>query len=167
MHRAAAERRPAFACDAMLGGLARWLRAAGFEAFWQADIQDWDLIRQARREGLVLLSCDTGIFRIGLVRDGDVPALLIPTGLSKREQLAFVLKELSLVPGPPRCMACGGTLRPVAKEQVRTRVPPRSFAWVDAIFECERCDQLFWNGTHWHQIAQTLEQVQSQVEPPP
>src|SRR5262245_27378837 len=35
--------RPVFACDAGLGGLARWLRAAGFEAHWRADIDDDEL----------------------------------------------------------------------------------------------------------------------------
>jgi uncharacterized protein with PIN domain len=66
---------PQFACDAMLGGLARWLRAAGYDAWWRADIGDWDLVRLAQREGRLLLTSDTGIFRIGVVRDGDVPGL--------------------------------------------------------------------------------------------
>jgi uncharacterized protein with PIN domain len=47
-----------FACDAMLGGLARWLRAAGYDASWRADVKDWDLVRQAIREKSVLLSSD-------------------------------------------------------------------------------------------------------------
>ena len=39
---------PRFACDAMLGGLARWLRAAGYDACWQEGIDDGELIRLAR-----------------------------------------------------------------------------------------------------------------------
>jgi uncharacterized protein with PIN domain len=148
-----------FACDAMLGGLARWLRAAGYEAVWRADIDDWELIVQARSEGLYLLSCDTGIFRIGIVRDGEVPALLIPHGLSKQEQLAFVLRQLNLPPRPPRCMACGGNLLEVPRDQVRDRVPARSFAWAQQFWECGRCGQLFWKGTHWQRIADVLEQL--------
>ena len=31
---------PWFACDAMLGGLARWLRAAGYDASWEHGIDD-------------------------------------------------------------------------------------------------------------------------------
>ena len=42
---------PRFACDAMLGSLARWLRAAGYDAFWQEGIDDWDLIRLAQALG--------------------------------------------------------------------------------------------------------------------
>jgi uncharacterized protein with PIN domain len=147
---------PRFACDAMLGGLARWLRAAGYDASWQADIGDWDLIRSALREGRILLTSDTGIFRIGIVRDGDVPGLFIPHGLGKREQLAFVLERLNLSLRAPRCMACGGALAEVPKESVRDRAPPRSYAWVDCFYECERCQRLFWKGTHWQQIAAEL-----------
>src|SRR5437016_516505 len=107
---------PMFACDAMLGGLARWLRAAGYDASWHPGIEDWDLVRLAQREGRVLLSSDTGIFKIGIVRDGDLPALWIPHGLSTQEQLAFVLRERKLPVREPRCMACGGRLVEVPKD---------------------------------------------------
>jgi uncharacterized protein with PIN domain len=145
-----------FACDAMLGGLARWLRGAGYEASWQADIADWDLIRLARRENRLLLTCDTGIFRIGIVRDGDVPALLLPHGLGKTEQLAFVLQKLNLEVRQPRCMACGGALVEIPKDQVRPRVPARTYQWLDRFYECSRCRQLFWHGTHWQHVADVL-----------
>jgi uncharacterized protein with PIN domain len=147
---------PAFACDAMLGSLARWLRAAGYDASWRAGIPDWDLIRQAQRERRVLLSADTGIFRVGIVRDGEVPALPIPHGLSTEEQLAYVLQKLALPLREPRCMACGGELAKVPKEQVRGRVPPRSFAAVEHFRECARCGRLFWAGTHWKRVAAVL-----------
>jgi uncharacterized protein with PIN domain len=77
----------------MLGGLARWLRAAGSDASWQSPLDDWDLVRLAQREGRVLLTSDPGIVRIGMVRAGDVPGLLIPTGLALREQLGYVLRS--------------------------------------------------------------------------
>lgn len=144
---------PRFACDAMLGALARWLRAAGYDAAWEAHVADWDLIRQARREARVLLSCDTGIFRIGIVRDGDVPALFVPHGLTTEGQLAFVLGKLNLPVRDPRCMACGGPLGEVGKEQVRDRVPPRSFACQERFWECGGCGRVFWKGTHWRRLA--------------
>lgn len=150
---------PPFACDAMLGGLARWLRAAGYDASWQAAIDDWDLVRLARREGRLLLTSDTGILRIGIVRDGEVPALLVPHGLAKREQLAFVLGTLQLPLRQPRCMACGGRLAEVQKEAVRDRVPPRSLAWSARFYECGRCGKVLWSGSHWEHIARVLREA--------
>jgi uncharacterized protein with PIN domain len=154
---------PTFACDVMLGALARWLRAAGYDAWWSNAIDDWDLVRLAKREGRVLLSADTGIFRIGIVRDGDVSALQVPNGLSVEEQLAFVISRLNLRPREPRCMACGGPLAEVAKEQVRDRVPAGTFARVEQYYQCERCGQVFWQGTHWPRIADRLQQVRDSL----
>lgn len=152
---------PAFACDAMLGALARWLRAAGFDAFWQEGIDDWDLVRLAQREGRTLLTSDTGIMQIGIIRDGDVPSVMVPHGLSRADQLAFVLRTLHLSPCEPRCMACGGELREVDRESIRDRVPPRSFSAHDRFCECSRCGRLFWPGTHWQRIAARLTEVSS------
>jgi len=150
----------------MLGGLARWLRVAGYDATWHPHINDWDLIRLAQREGRVLLSSDGGIFRVGIVRDGEVSSLFLPPGLSRQEQLAHVLNQLQLPIREPRCMSCGGALVEVPKEQVRERVPPRSFAWQEHYYECTRCGRLFWQGTHWHQIQAALQQVASTSNQP-
>jgi uncharacterized protein with PIN domain len=150
---------PRFACDAMLGSLARWLRAAGYDASWQAGIDDWDLVRHAQGEGRVLLSCDTGIFRIGIIRDGHVQALQVPNGLTTEEQLTFVMGRLHLPVRPPRCMACGGELAEVSKEQLAGEVPPRSYAWCERFWRCRRCGQPFWQGTHWERIAAALRRL--------
>jgi uncharacterized protein with PIN domain len=150
---------PTFACDVMLGALARWLRAAGYDAWWSNAIDDWDLVRLAKREGRILLSADTGVFRIGIIRDGDVPALQVPNGLSVQEQLAFVTSRLHLALREPRCMACGGELAEVAKEQVRDRVPAGSYERIDRFHQCRRCGQVFWQGTHWPGIADMLAQA--------
>jgi len=148
----------------MLGGLARWLRAAGYDAVWRADIDDWDAVRLAQREGRTLLTSDTGILRIGIVRDREVPALYIPHGLDKQGQLAFVLRQLDLPLREPRCMACGGLLVEASREQVRARVPARTFAWVDRYYTCARCGRVFWEGTHWQKIVKALREAQGKPQ---
>jgi uncharacterized protein with PIN domain len=128
----------------------------GYDASWRSGIDDWQLIRLARREQRLLLSSDSGIFRMGTVRDGEVPALRIPHGLGKLQQLAFVLDQLKLPCREPRCMACGGPLVAQAKDGLHDRVPARTMAWLEQFYECSRCKQLFWQGTHWQQIAAKL-----------
>src|SRR5262245_15101137 len=93
------------ACDAMLGGLARWLRAAGHDASWHDGIDDGDLVRLCHAQGRTVLSSDTDVFEFALVRDGVVPSLFVPRARPVQEQLAHVLKELGLSLLPPRCMA--------------------------------------------------------------
>ena len=148
---------PAFWCDAMLGGLARWLRAAGYDAAWVEGIHDADLVRRALATGRILLTADTELARHGAIRSGRVRAMLLPPGMTKFEQLQHVTRALSLPRRRPRCMTCGGRLRPIPKDAARPEVPPRTFAWCDAFFRCTRCAKVFWHGTHWRRIAARLD----------
>lgn len=149
---------PLFLCDAGLGGLARWLRAAGYEADWIPNIEDAELLREAQQRGATILTTDSMLMERRLLRDGVIPALWLPPTLTMLEQLALVFCELGLGVREPRCMSCGGELRRVEKESLRDRIPPKTWRWVDDYFLCARCDKLFWHGTHWQKITRQLEQ---------
>jgi hypothetical protein len=145
-----------FLCDAGLGGLARWLRAAGYEAAWRPDIADDELLRAARSMGATILTTDAMLMERRLLRDRVLPVFWLPPTLSIPEQLALVFREFCLAVRGPRCMTCGGELRRVAKEDLRERIPPKTYRWLDEFFVCARCDKLFWHGTHWQSIMATL-----------
>ena len=147
---------PRFVCDASLGGLARWLRAAGYEATWRAGAPAEDLAREAARGGLTLLTTDTAVLRLRGVREGAIDVRWVPPAGGVVEQLALVLRDLELPRRDPRCMSCGGTLRAVAKDEVLERIPPRTRRWKDDYFVCAGCGTLFWQGTHWDRIARRL-----------
>lgn len=148
----------------MLGGLARWLRAAGYDTSLESGIDDRDLICLSRDEGRTLLSSDTKIFQFAVIRDGRQPALFVPIRMAPLAQLGYVLTKLRLSLQEPRCMACGGKLVEVPKEQVADRVPPRTFAWLERFWECIRCRQVFWHGTHWNRITEALRLAYRQPE---
>jgi hypothetical protein len=147
---------PCFLCDANLGGLARWLRAAGYEARWTREIADAQLVDDAAAQAAVLVTGDVGILRRRAVRAGSVHAVWIPSSLSPLEQLSMLLRELQLPLRAARCMTCGGALTPTAKDEVRDRIPPRTALWKDDYFLCGSCGKLFWRGTHWDRIAVRL-----------
>jgi len=148
---------PEILCDAMLGGLARWLRAAGYDAEFAYGIEDRQLVQRAIETGSVLLSSDTGLFARSVIRDGTVRALFVPRGLTKLAQLAFALRELRLgVRAQPRCMACGGRLIEVDKPSVRAEAPRKAYGACDRFWRCSRCRKLLWRGTHWKRIAAAL-----------
>ena len=148
-----------YVCDAGLGGLARWLRAAGYETSWTPDIDDAELVRQARRLQATILTTDSLLMERGVLRDGIVPGFWLPPTLRIGEQLTLVFREFQLVVREPRCTSCGGELRRVAKESVRLRIPPRTALWLDEYFVCARCEQLFWRGTHWRNIHAQLQKL--------
>jgi uncharacterized protein with PIN domain len=149
-----------FFCDAGLGGLARWLRAAGYEALWQPKIQDGDLLRQVKQNGTILLTTDSMLMERRVVRERAVRAFWLPPTLKLEKQVEVVFREFHLKIREPRCMTCGGELVICAKEKLRERIPPKTYRWLDQYFVCRRCDKLFWRGTHWDRIRRQLERIQ-------
>jgi uncharacterized protein with PIN domain len=145
-----------FVCDVGLGGLTRWLRGAGYEAFWRPDLDDAAVIREADRYQATLITTDTLMTERGVLRDAITPWVLVPSSLTCEEQLVIVFHELELPLLDSRCMHCGGGLRQVKKAEVIERIPPRTALWLDEYFLCVGCGHLFWRGTHWKQIDREL-----------
>ncbi len=153
----------------MLGGLARWLRAAGYHAEFHYGIEDRQLVRRALATGAVLLSSDRPMFQRNVIRHKTAKALFVPPALTKLQQLAHVLGRLDLPVRPqPRCMACGGELAEVARASVRDEAPARAYAACRRFWRCRRCRKLFWRGTHWGRITARLRAVEDgRVGEPP
>ena len=148
-----------FFCDAGLGGLARWLRAAGYEAWWEAGIDDNDLLREARARGATILTTDSMLMERRVLRERLIPSVWLPPTLRIAEQLRLVFLEFGLKPGAPRCMSCGGELKRGNKEELHEQIPPKTYRWLDEYFVCSQCGRLFWQGTHWQRIRKSLESL--------
>jgi hypothetical protein len=130
--------------DGMLGRLARWLRAAGYDTAFAPDTDDRELLRRARAEERVLLTADHGL----AARRGARTLLVESQELS--EQLALVRRTL----GPPsggefsRCVACNGALVRVAPSELAAQLPPYVLATQTEFRRCPDCGRVFWPGTH-------------------
>jgi len=151
-----APERPRFLCDPSLGGLARWLRAAGYEADWLRSATA-DPLAEAHGRGAVLVTTDSRLATRMVSAEGEPEVLWVPSSLRRGRQLGVVLRDLGLEPREARCMACGGELRAVPKQDVAERIPPRTALWKDDYFLCSGCGRLYWQGTHWQRIAARLE----------
>ena len=154
-----ADKAPAFLCDAMLGGLARWLRAAGYDASFDVRARDGDLVRRALEASRWLLTSDSGILERYAVSEGLVRCLFVPRGLPTLGQLAHVMAALKLEPRDSRCMGCGGELQAVALGQVARQVPPKVREARSEFFRCAGCGHVYWRGTHWQSIQRRLRQA--------
>lgn len=143
-----------FACDAMMKGLARCLRACGHDASWTYGIDDRELLEQAVAEDRVVLTADSGILKRRAVTSGRPRALFVPNELEPTRQARRVLDAFDLIIGRPRCLACGGPTLAIDKDSVRDEAPPRTYASVDSFERCQRCARLLWRGTHWQRIEQ-------------
>ncbi|MFH0963703.1 MAG: Mut7-C RNAse domain-containing protein [Planctomycetota bacterium] len=158
---------PAFLCDAMLGGLAGWLRAAGYDTVWKNDIPDGVLLARALSEGRTILTSDSEFARRRAVRDRLVPCLFIPRDLPPVQALRHVIAALGLTLLPPRCMACGGELLVVDKSSVRDLVGAVAYSRHEDFWRCARCRKVYWRGTHWTRIKRALEEAAPPLPSPP
>lgn len=140
--------------DAMLGRLAKWLRALGYDTvYWRGD--DAGLLRLAIGEGRLLLTRDTRLHS----RMPPAQCLFIESD-HYDEQLEQVVGRL----GAPlrlgsRCLRCNRSLESVSKAELRGQVP--EFVWHhhDRFTRCPGCGRIYWEGTHYARITETLRRV--------
>jgi hypothetical protein len=151
----------------MLGRLTRWLRMIGCEAWYYKGDPDAELLQRAKQDSLVLLTCDLQLYRTAIAR--DVECFLVE-GTSETERLAnlaarFNLK-LKIDTEKSRCPACGSRIRPVKKEEIASRIPPATFKLYQSFWICTKasCAKVYWQGSHWKRIEETLENARIILE---
>ena len=139
----------------MLGSLARWLRIGGVDSEYMKDTDDDLLIEEATRDGLVLLTRDEELAR--RARKRGVDSFYVPPG-SDAEALRVVASKysLSLDPARSRCPKCNGVLRRVGRDEVEGLVPEGTFRNFSEFWRCEMCGGVYWRGSHWAKISETI-----------
>ncbi|MCP4592666.1 MAG: hypothetical protein GY842_18180 [bacterium] len=147
------------ACDAMCGGLARWLRALGADTFYREGVEDQDLVDLALAERRVVITSDSRMLERRVFTTREIESLALPRGLQLAEQVEFVTRKLMLKVHDARCMRCNGVLVRVAREEVGDSVPARSLLWAREFFRCGDCEHVFWDGTHWQRIAKVRARI--------
>jgi uncharacterized protein with PIN domain len=149
-----------FIVDNNVGRLARWLRALGYDTLFINPIGDGELVEIARREGRIVLTKDTGIFRRRLVASGEVRAIRVE-GDDWRQQLAQVVRELALETAPrfTRCLECNAPLEVRTRDEVRPYVPAFVYRTQEDFLACPVCGRHYWQGTHWQRMRRDLEEM--------
>lgn len=150
-------RRPAFVADVHLRKLARLLRLLGFDVVFRDNADDPELVELSVQEGRILLTRDRQLLKHGALTHGYFVRSERPV-----EQVREVIRRFDLagqVRPFTRCLACGGDLVPVAKEEVIDRIPPRTAAWLDEYVLCQGCGKLYWRGTHYGRLERLVAEV--------
>lgn len=143
-----------FLCDEMLRGLARWLRAAGYDtATAAAGAPDRELLRQAAAEERLVLSRDRSLLQ-HRAANGRV-MLLAAEGVDgwARELAARLPVDWSYRPFS-RCLICNTVL--VAAEPTAAGLPPAAARLAGPLRCCPRCDKLYWEGGHVRRMRARL-----------
>jgi len=143
-----------FLCDEMLGRLARYLRAAGYDTTQAAGgAADGALLAQARREGRRFVTCDS---RIVLHRAAEGVAVVLPLGTL--DEVAHALSAATAVDWLhrpfTRCLVDNAVLHAIADAE-RETLPLHVAA--DTARRCPRCGRTYWAGSHHRRMRQRLE----------
>jgi len=150
--------KPRFLVDSMLGSLARWLRIGGYDAEYRRDAEDDSLMEEASRTGRILLTRDRVL--VLRAKKRGIETILVE-GAGEVEQLGALAAALGLEldPSNSRCPKCNGSLTRVSRNEVRDRVPEASLEAFDVFWVCGSCGGVYWRGSHWDQIASTIEEA--------
>jgi len=144
-----------FAADAMLGSLARKLRAFGFDTAYYSRGGDEGLITLAKAESRVILTSDGAL--IGRAASKGVPALLV-SGRTDGRRISSLLggakaARIRVERGPPLCSLCNGKLVPVPREEAAPQVPASVLRRHRLFLVCTECGQFYWRGGHWKKLS--------------
>ena len=150
----AGKRGSQFIADAMLGSLARKLRALGFDTQYYRSGDDAGMIEEASDSGRVILTSDRSLATRANAK--GVAAILL-TGRTDAERLGAAARgavhlRTPMVRGDPLCSICNGELQKVPKGDIAGEVPPSVSARHRLFFRCTSCGHVYWRGSHWKKL---------------
>ncbi len=154
-----------FIVDAMLGDVARWLRILGYDTKYSRSYDDNDVLRIAEREGRVIVTRDTGLFRRAIKRRLKA-VLLNPDDEIEDALLKISLRtgiDPSFKPNETRCPLCNTRLVTISKAEALSLVPASVGTRYDKFWKCPKCGKVYWQGNHWRTIERIIDEVQKRL----
>jgi uncharacterized protein with PIN domain len=137
---------PRFVVDTMLGRLARWLRAMGYDTVYLGQAGDRRLLQVAQTEDRILVTRDRRLARVAHSRGCLVRSELVD------DQILEVVAQLALAPPEAdwltRCLECNTRLEARDKTLLRDLVPQHTFATQSEFMGCPGCGRIYWAGSH-------------------
>ena len=143
-------------CDQMLAGLARWLRAAGYDTVLAAaGDRPAALLALCRAEGRALISRNR---RLAEAAPIGVRAVLLADDDADSQALALARTlGLDWTHAPfTRCLVDNAALRAMSADEL-AGIPERARALPGPFRACPSCGRLYWPGSHVRRMAAKLE----------
>jgi uncharacterized protein len=146
-----------FLADAHLGGPARFLRMLGYDTSHDNAIADEEIRRRAREERRIVLTRDRDLLKCADIARGAYVHALKP-----EQQLREIAGRYGLAAGArpfTLCLHCNLPLDPADKASVAARLPENVGALHTSFRHCRGCDRVYWHGTHYERMLETLGRV--------
>jgi len=150
-----------FIVDANIGKLARYMRMLGFDAMYDNQLEDPEIIRISIDEKRIILTRDLEILKQNSVTRGYYLRSQDP-----KEQLQEVIERFDLLSNLKafsRCMKCNGKLTKIEKEKVRDHVDTETWGIFNEFYQCNSCNKIYWKGSHYERMKEMIEQLQESI----
>jgi len=150
-----------FLVDAMLGNIAKKLRILGFDSEYVSDIDDSKLIEKAQNENRTIISRDRNL--IDRAKKNEISSVYITTE-DEIEQFLEILESTHLqfdeISGDSaRCTKCNSPTSQINKLEIENKIPQGVLEYHDKFWKCDRCDQIYWEGTHIKNLQEFVHKI--------
>ncbi len=151
-----------FVLDVHLGKLATYLRLLGFDTWYRYDCDDPELAAISNSEQRILLTRDRGLLKRSIVTYGYWVRAIEPIQQSREVLQRFAL--WAKIQPFRRCLRCNGDLVSVELDEVSARLPAKTRQYYDEFFLCQKCQQVYWKGSHYSDLQQLVEKLSNKID---
>ncbi len=148
----------AFILDVHLGRLVTYLRLLGFDALYRNDARDEYLADVCQSQSRILLTRDRGLLCRNTVIYGYYVRSISPREQAQEVVLRFDLS--SFIQPFSRCLRCNVLLKRVELKEIADRVPSKVRESTSAFKVCERCNRVFWDGSHYENMQRFVASIE-------
>ena len=135
---------------------ARWLRFSGCDVrVIEGAVRKPDIV--SHRSSIFITTSD----RWKATLDSLGMTYLVVPRENWEMQLCLIIKHFNIptVLRFDRCSRCGSALERVSPEEVKNRVPDKTFEYIREYYRCNACDKFYWAGTHHERIEKRLQEI--------
>jgi len=149
--------------DGMLGNVAKWLRLLGIDTYYERDLEDDKLIELASKYNAILVTGDEELSFKAFRK--NIKVILLKNKLTKKSMIKKVLSELNINKNNleigSRCIRCNNLLKPIDKNLIliSNKLPKKIIENNDEFWYCDKCDKIYWYGSHWRNIEKELNEI--------
>lgn len=150
-------RRNKFIADINLGDIVKYMRALGFDLFYDSSLSNREIIEISKRENRIILTKNRKLLKFKDVSHG----VFIRPGTTEK-QIRRIINYLDIkddIKLFSRCLQCNTLLKVVQKEKILNRIPPMTRVSCDEYTYCQSCDKIYWKGTHFINMMGVLKQI--------
>jgi uncharacterized protein with PIN domain len=143
-----------FILDVHLGKLAKLLRLLGFDALYQNDYTDKDIVSIAKEQERIVLTRDIVLLKHKAIKWGYWLRSQISAAQAKEVIQRFALANLM---NPfTRCLVCNGVIEKIDKEKIIKQLPPNTIIYFNEFYHCPNCKKIYWKGSHYERMIQMV-----------